>query len=208
MAQFHLIANDTKRQLLSPKAFGDGARLLEFGISGCGVMCGLAVLLAQDNKLVVGDLNSSNPLIGSWSGDHIRIVGDYGPPLGQIPGNPNYYKYAQDNYEDISQRVVRLLCVDDFLRRALATSLKHDLDTLEPRTKDALGFTAIQEGRWQPVNIDATQEQLEEQQRQTSPLAAIRNRPEKKAKQVRPDLSDESMFHTPGEPPPEGSKQP
>ena len=56
MGQYYLIVNLDKRQYLHAHKFGDGLKLLEFGSSGSGTMCALAILLADGNGRGGGDL--------------------------------------------------------------------------------------------------------------------------------------------------------
>jgi len=85
MGQYYLVVNLTKREYLNPRKFGDGAKLLEFGSSAVGTMCGLAILLADGNNRGGGDLRSENPIIGSWAGDKIVIAGDYADAFKFVP---------------------------------------------------------------------------------------------------------------------------
>ena len=57
MGQYHLILNLDRQQFLEPHAFGDGAKLMEFGTESQGMMTALAILLARDNGLGGGDLH-------------------------------------------------------------------------------------------------------------------------------------------------------
>lgn len=136
MGQYHLILNLDKRQYLEPHAFGEGAKLLEFGCSMEGTMTALAALLARDNGKGGGDLyppegTSDTALIGSWAGDRIVIAGDYGEPGDLVDSSdaglfaltqeglrfvlrdpkvaPNVYKVAQQIFDNVSDRVIRLL---------------------------------------------------------------------------------------------------
>src|ERR1700687_4252781 len=85
MGQYYCVVNLNKRQYLNPHKFGDGMKLLEFGSSGEGTMCGLAILLASGNNRGGGDLHSDHPIIGSWAGDRIVIAGDYGGAHKHVP---------------------------------------------------------------------------------------------------------------------------
>ena len=136
MGQYHLILNLDKRQCLEPHAFGEGAKLLEFGASMEGTMTALAVLLARDNGKGSGDLyppegTGDTELIGSWAGDRIVIAGDYGEPGDLVDSSdaglfaltqeglrfvlrdpkvaPNVYQVAQQIFDNVSDRVIRLL---------------------------------------------------------------------------------------------------
>ena len=77
MGQYYLVCNLDKKEYLHPHKFGDGIKLLEFGSSGSGTMCGLAILLSDGNNRGGGDLRSDNPIIGSWAGDRIVVAGGY-----------------------------------------------------------------------------------------------------------------------------------
>jgi hypothetical protein len=80
MGQYFIVVNLTKKQYISPHDFGDDAKLQDFGLSSHGTMSALAVLLASSNGRGGGDLDSNLPIIGSWAGDQIAIVGDYDLP--------------------------------------------------------------------------------------------------------------------------------
>lgn len=76
MGQYYKVANLDKKQIIHPHRFDDGMKLREFGCSSLGTMTGLAILLAVGNGQGGGDLRSNHPIIGSWAGDRIAIVGD------------------------------------------------------------------------------------------------------------------------------------
>lgn len=85
MGQYYLIVNIDKRQYLKPHYFGDGAKLMEFGMSSSGVLAALAVLLSDGNGRGGGDLASTHPIIGTWAGDRVVITGDYADEGAFIP---------------------------------------------------------------------------------------------------------------------------
>ena len=123
MGQYYLACNLDKGQVLDPWTFGDGAKLVEFGASGGGLMTALALLLADGNNRGSGDLRSEDPLIGSWAGDRLVITGDYADkgrflPHGVDPGQ-TLYRYARDHFEDVSFKVLELMCVDPHLKEDL-----------------------------------------------------------------------------------------
>ena len=141
MGQYYLIANLSKRQFIYPHRFGDGLKLLEFGDSSSGTMCGLAVLLSNGNGQGGGDLDAEDPIIGSWAGDRIVVAGDYGDPgrwIADVPeeekariarkvftegyqeaSRVNLYFVARETYEDVSDQVIRAMLKDDCLRERL-----------------------------------------------------------------------------------------
>jgi hypothetical protein len=115
MGQYYRIVNIKKKQYISPYKFGDGSKLMEFSMSANGVLAGLAILLADGNGRGGGDLNSDNPIVGSWSGDNIVIAGDYADH-GKFVKDPdtNLYHVANNEGEDISIKVLDALCDDSY----------------------------------------------------------------------------------------------
>jgi hypothetical protein len=117
MGQYYYVVNLDKKQYLYPHKFGEGVKLLEFGCSSNGTLTGLAILLADGG----GDLHSDNPIIGSWAGDRIVIAGDYADARKFVPGGEDttLYGYAEEHYEDISQKVLRAMCDDCYIAEDL-----------------------------------------------------------------------------------------
>ena len=132
MGQYYLIVNVDKGEYLYPHKFGDGLKLMEFGNSACGTLTGLAVLLADGNNRGGGDLRTDDPIVGSWAGDRIVVAGDYADGGKFLPENAtkaelqkiakecfteghqkpeevNLYHYAQEKFEDISDRVIKTI---------------------------------------------------------------------------------------------------
>lgn len=64
MGQYHLIANIDKHEFINPHKFGDGLKLMEFGLSATGTLTGLAVLLAASNKSGARGGGDLHPWIG------------------------------------------------------------------------------------------------------------------------------------------------
>lgn len=56
MGQYYIAVNLDKKQVVNPHACGDGAKLLEFGLSASGMMSAIAILLADGNGRGGGDL--------------------------------------------------------------------------------------------------------------------------------------------------------
>ena len=108
MGQYHQVVNLDKKQYLHPHKFGDGLKMMEFGSSGQGTMMGLTVLIACSHNRGGGDIRSDDPLLGSWSGDRIAIIGDYSEE-NDIVGIDASTIYDDESYEDISDQVVKLL---------------------------------------------------------------------------------------------------
>ena len=162
MGQYYYVINIDKKQYLHAHKFGDGLKLLEFGSSGGGTMCGLALLLADGNNRGGGDMRSENDLIGSWAGDRIVIGGDYADHGRFIEGkltkeqmeeirehftegykpntikDLNLYHYAQACFEDISAKVVECMAEDSWLKEDLE---KAGCVTKDGKWKDRFGGT-------------------------------------------------------------------
>lgn len=127
MGQYYIAVNLDKKQFVRPHACGDGAKLMEFGLSGMGTMSCLAILLADGNGRGGGDLRSGKPIIGSWAGDRIVITGDYADEGRFVPDDartdegrvPNLYNLASEEFEDVSIPAMRALADDEYVRRTL-----------------------------------------------------------------------------------------
>lgn len=127
MEQNYCIVNLDKRQYLDPQRFGDGLQLTEFGASGDGVMFGLAVLLADGNGRGGGDLDSDDPVVGSWAGDRIVIAGDCAdlgkfleavdpaesPEEVWVKDKINLFGFARKTFEDVGDRVIRAIVASE-----------------------------------------------------------------------------------------------
>jgi hypothetical protein len=115
MGQYYKIVNVKKKQYITPHTFGDGAKLMEFSMSASGVLAGLAILLADGNGRGGGDLNSENPIVGSWAGDNIVVAGDYADQGKFVKvAEQNLYEVAISDGEDISLKVLEALFDDGF----------------------------------------------------------------------------------------------
>ena len=115
MGQYYKIVNIKKKQYISPHTFGDGSKLMEFSMSANGVLAGLSILLADGNGRGGGDLNSDNPIVGSWAGDNIVITGDYADEGKFVKdADKNLYHIASIEGEDISLKVLDALCDDQY----------------------------------------------------------------------------------------------
>jgi hypothetical protein len=128
VGQYHLVCNIDKKQYLHPHRFGDGLKLMEFGMSGVGTMSALALLLAKDNGRGGGDFHSQSPLIGSWAGDRIVIAGDYGDAWVDPqdlsasvpePRDPSLYEVAYGDYEELSPKIIAVMMEDEYLASIL-----------------------------------------------------------------------------------------
>ena len=110
MGQYFLIVNTTKKEYLHPHRFGEGLKFMEFTVDGCGIMHGLAHLLAQSSSgVAIDDLE----VTGRWVGDHVVIVGDY-DESGVFDE-----AYESDDYHDISQAVIQHIGKDSYVQSTL-----------------------------------------------------------------------------------------
>ena len=129
MGQYFILVNTSKRQLIRPHAFGDGAKLLELASGGL-TLTALAVLLADGNGRGGGDVRSNDPIVGSWAGDRIVVSGDYADPdrhgiptaTAEKPSR-NLFKVALDEWEDVSEKVLSAMWEDEFLRERIQEGL-------------------------------------------------------------------------------------
>jgi len=119
MGQYYLIVNLDKQQFLHPHKFGSGMKLTEFSGDYQSVMQGLAILLADGNNRGGGDLNSEDPIIGSWAGDRIVISGDYAD-VGKFVDDSwivpmvslddlNVFTFADKSFEDLSDKIIQVI---------------------------------------------------------------------------------------------------
>lgn len=74
MGQYYKAVNPQAQEYLSPHACGDGAKLMEFGQSGGGMMSALAKLLTL-----------SESVRGDWVGAPVVITGDYADEGSFLP---------------------------------------------------------------------------------------------------------------------------
>ena len=128
MGQYFKIVNVKKREYINPHMFGEGLKLMEFGMSAGGSLTALAVLLSNGNGRGGGDLDSSNEIIGSWAGDPIVVAGDYGDDGKFLPADKqetNLYCVAGDEGTDISAKVLDALMEDRWFREDFIKNWGH-----------------------------------------------------------------------------------
>ena len=125
MALYYRIVNLDKKEYLSPQAFGDRSKLLEFA-QGYGVMLALAVLLADPGEKTTGDFRveendlpvALQGIVGSWSGCRLVITGNSASTGRFVPeGEFNLYEICSREYEDVSKLVLSILCYDAQLKK-------------------------------------------------------------------------------------------
>jgi hypothetical protein len=118
MGQYYYVANLDKKQYLHPHRCGDGLKLMEFGLSSCGTLSALAILLADGNGRGGGDLRSTNPIIGSWAGDRIVITGDYADNgRFDAPSDQTLIEsIGAGGWDDVSGPTMEALADDDYAK--------------------------------------------------------------------------------------------
>jgi len=115
MGQYFMVVNTDKKEYLMPHDFGSGLKFMEFTVDGCGVMHGLAHLLAQSSDGVAID---APEITGRWIGDNVLIVGDY--------DESKLFDIAQDCYENISNKVICHMAEDRYVRDTLVLRRRWD----------------------------------------------------------------------------------
>jgi len=128
MGQYYKIVNVKKREYINPHMFDEGLKLMEFGMSAGGSLTALAVLLSNGNGRGGGDLNSANPIVGSWAGDPIVVAGDYGDEGKFLPEDKQdttLYAVAQEEGKDISHLVLDALMEDRWFREDFIKNWGH-----------------------------------------------------------------------------------
>lgn len=135
MGQYYYPVNVTKKEFIHPHKFGDGLKLMEFGLSGMGTMAGLALLLADGNGRGGGDVNEDpvSGIVGHWAGDKIVVAGDYADNGRFFTANDikglvdhdnkpvsmetiNLHNVAGERFKDISYDVIFALMADSYVR--------------------------------------------------------------------------------------------
>ena len=112
MGQYHVVVNLDKKEYLYSHDFGDGLKLREFGESAGGMMTGLAYLLAVSNGRGGGDVHSSDPIIGSWGGDRIAIVGDYAADTdlpAEYEASTIFDRCYSGEYKNVGAAILRVM---------------------------------------------------------------------------------------------------
>lgn len=129
MGQYYKIVNVKKREYINPHMFGEGLKLMEFGMSAGGSMTALAILLSNGCGRGGGDLHSDNQIVGSWAGDPIVVAGDYGDDGKFLPEDKqdtNLYTVAEEEGKDISHLVLDALMEDRWFAEDFIKNWRHD----------------------------------------------------------------------------------
>ena len=115
MGQYHLTVNLDKKEFIDPHRLGDGLKLWEQMNSQGGTMAALYLLLAcacKGGPRGGGDPDY-HPLIGSWAGNRIAVVGDYAEDT-DLPNSKDkaseIYGLCRDGvYKDITDDIIPAL---------------------------------------------------------------------------------------------------
>jgi hypothetical protein len=147
LGQYYLVANMDRKEFLAPDQFGEGIKLLAFGLGSGGTMTGLAILLApsEGRRFLIATRHGvierpTHPIIGRWAGQRIAIIGDYlmpdHAPEIDIPGEQGDLYFSidaqEDGWVDISEHVIATMesvygitDVRDRLERSRYDRLRH-----------------------------------------------------------------------------------
>lgn len=130
MGQYFLVVNKTKKEYLYPHIFDDGLKLLEFGCSSDGTMTALALLLRQSSEGGGGDFDEPEkfPIVGSWAGDSITIVGDY--------DESELFKTAEESYKNVSFAILEAMANgDEHLAKDVRARIKNRMEICDDQRK-------------------------------------------------------------------------
>jgi hypothetical protein len=125
MGQYFIGVNYDKKQWIHPHRFGDGLKFLEFSGTASGFLAGLALLLRKSSEGGGGDwlgysspadARAEFPVVGSWAGDSIAIVGDY--------DDSQAYHTAMDSYRDVSFEIMKAMATDHYARLKLKEAVQ------------------------------------------------------------------------------------
>lgn len=114
MGQYHIVVNLDKMQKLEPHRLGCGLKLREQLAAHPGTGGALIVLLASASNGDGGGDLMPDPIIGTWCGDRIAMVGDYDrnvsydTPDGKMTGAEIY----EADWQDVSDDVCRVLEIE------------------------------------------------------------------------------------------------
>lgn len=114
MGQYHIPVNLTKRQYIDPHRLGCGLKQWEQIAAHPSTGTALLVLLFSSNCRGGGDL-AYDPIVGSWAGDQIAIIGDYSEDDDLAPEHVASTIYgrcgrgADEPYVDVTDAVVKVI---------------------------------------------------------------------------------------------------
>lgn len=120
MGQYHYLINHSKKQYIHPHKIGNGLKLREQVGWEYSTSTALFMLLAASNGRGGGDFQGDSPLIGSWAGDRVSVLGDYAEKddlkrSRELISKQTDAKHLMDNdyiekhYRDISADVRKMM---------------------------------------------------------------------------------------------------
>ncbi len=106
MGQYHILVNLDNREFVHPHQLGAGLKMAEFTNTRTGPLAALSMLLVSSKNRGGGDYHSDDPLLGSWAGDRIAIVGDYSERGDLAPEHNADIIYGLcSSEEDVSEHI-------------------------------------------------------------------------------------------------------
>ncbi len=130
MGQYFIVVNKTKKEYLHPHVFDDGLKLMEFGCSSDGTMTALALLLRQSTGDGGGDFSEHEkfPIVGTWAGDSITIVGDY--------DESHLFKEAMSTYKEVSFEILDAMANgDEYLAKDVRARVENRVGFVDDECK-------------------------------------------------------------------------
>lgn len=139
MGQYYYAANVDNNQYLDPHKFGNGAKLLEFGMSGFGMAMALAGLLTYNKDVR-----------GPWAGARIVIAGDYADEGRFVPPTLSAFNlYSMLSPDEGSEKVQGARKADipfpvtQSITKAANDWLKTLTETSDLRSRSAFGTGVV-----------------------------------------------------------------
>lgn len=108
MGQYHHLINLDKKEHIHAHSIGNGLKLMEQVGFEKSTASALWLLLAASNGRGGGDA-MNHPLVGSWAGDRIVILGDYCESTDLKDRDAKAVYKDLENYTDISTQVKAML---------------------------------------------------------------------------------------------------
>ena len=100
MGQYFVLVNQEKREYVCPYCIGGVAKLWEWAANTTQAGM-IPLLIRQSDEGGGGDYRylAKHPVVGSWAGDRITLVGDY--------DSSELYEKARRSYTNVSQEIAK-----------------------------------------------------------------------------------------------------
>jgi len=110
MSQNYIIINEDKKEYLNPHIFDDSAVFEGFGYGRDATLTGLTFLITNrhENGRGGGDWGIEGDLMGHWSRDRIRIIGD--------EQSKDLFNKVLKEWADISSDILLILIQNSYIR--------------------------------------------------------------------------------------------